>query len=89
MFTSLGDGTHRKKQAGVHRKGDDEVQVDEILSWASRFDDASYEAKHLVIAQLVEWIEIRKKRRLRYYYSLAHDSRAVPWEKDGSQRLID
>lgn len=31
-----------------------------ILSWASRFDDASYEAKHLVIAQLVDRIEIRK-----------------------------
>ena len=37
-----------------------EVQVDEILSWASRFDDASYEAKHLVIAQLVDRIKIRK-----------------------------
>ncbi|MBR0267782.1 MAG: hypothetical protein IJQ71_10195 [Clostridia bacterium] len=31
-----------------------------ILSWANRFDDASYEAKHLVIAQLVDRIEIRK-----------------------------
>ena len=31
-----------------------------ILSWASRFDDASYEAKHLVIAQLVDRIEIQK-----------------------------
>ena len=34
--------------------------MDEILSWATRFDDASYEAKHLVIAQLVDRIEIRK-----------------------------
>ena len=31
-----------------------------MLTWATRFDDASYEAKHLVIAQLVDWIEIRK-----------------------------
>ena len=43
-----------------NNKKANEVQVDEILSWASRFDDASYEAKHLVIAQLVDRIEIRK-----------------------------
>ena len=34
-----------------NNKKANEVQVDEILSWATRFDDASYEAKHLVIAQ--------------------------------------
>ena len=43
-----------------NNKKANEVQVDEILSWAGRFDDASYEAKHLVIAQLVDRIEIRK-----------------------------
>ena len=43
-----------------NNKKANEVQVDEILSWASRFDDTSYEAKHLVIAQLVDRIEIRK-----------------------------
>ena len=43
-----------------NNKKANEVQVDEILSWASRFDDVSYEAKHLVIAQLVDRIEIRK-----------------------------
>ena len=37
-----------------------EVRVDEMLTWATRFDEASYEAKHLVIAQLVDRIEIRK-----------------------------
>ena len=31
-----------------------------MLTWATRFDEASYEAKHLVIAQLVDRIEIRK-----------------------------
>ena len=43
-----------------HNKRANEVQVDEMLTWATRFDDASYEAKHLVIAQLVDRIEIRK-----------------------------
>ncbi|MBR6165239.1 MAG: hypothetical protein IKQ45_04865 [Clostridia bacterium] len=37
-----------------------EVRVDEMLTWATRFDEASYEAKHLVSAQLVDRIEIRK-----------------------------
>ena len=37
-----------------------EVRVDEMLTWATRFDEASYEAKHLVIAQLVDRNEIRK-----------------------------
>ena len=32
----------------------------EMLSWATRFEYASYEAKHMVIAQLVDRIEIRK-----------------------------
>ena len=37
-----------------------EVQLDEKQTWATCFDDASYEAKHLVIAQLVDRNEIRK-----------------------------
>ena len=43
-----------------NNKKANEVQVDEILSWPTRFDDASYEAKHLVIARLVDRIKIRK-----------------------------
>ena len=31
-----------------------------MLTWATRFDEANYEAKHLVIAQLVDRIGIRK-----------------------------
>ena len=29
-------------------------------TWATHFDYASYETRHLVIARLVYWIEIRK-----------------------------
>ena len=36
-----------------------EIRVDELLTWAERFDEASYEAKHLVISQLVDRIEVR------------------------------
>jgi len=47
-------------EAEKNTKRSNEIQVDEMLSWATRFEDASYEAKHLVIAQLVDRIEIRK-----------------------------
>ena len=51
-----------KVQLEIERnnKKANEVQVDEMLTWATRFDEASIEAKHLVIAQLVDRIEIRK-----------------------------
>ena len=40
---------------------DDYVGLQGINSWVNfSCRDTSYEAKHLVIAQLVDWIEIRK-----------------------------
>lgn len=46
--------------AEKNQKRSNEIQVDEILTWASRFEDASYEAKHMVIAELVDRIEVKK-----------------------------
>ncbi|MBQ8162691.1 MAG: zinc ribbon domain-containing protein [Clostridia bacterium] len=35
-----------------------EIQVGELLTWADQYDKASMEAKHLIIAQLVERVEV-------------------------------
>ena len=44
-----------------------------MLPWASRFADASYEAKHMVIAQLVDRIEVKKDYEITIYWRMTAD----------------
>ena len=55
------------------RTRNNEIQVDEILTWASRFEDASYEAKHMVIAELVDRIEVKKDYEITIYWRMTAD----------------
>ena len=57
-------------EAEKNTKRSNEIQVDEMLSWATRFEDASYEAKHLVIAQLVDRIEVKKDYEITIYWRM-------------------
>ena len=41
-----------------------------MLTWASRFEDASYEAKHMVIAQPVDRIEVKKDYDITIYWRM-------------------
>ena len=45
-------------------------RVDELLSWAGRFDEASYEAKHLVISQLVDRIEVKSNYEVSIHFRI-------------------
>ena len=44
-----------------------------ILTWASRFEDASYEAKHMLIAELVDRIEVKKDYEITIYWRMTAD----------------
>lgn len=59
--------------AEKNQKRSNEIQVDEILTWASRFEDASYEAKHMVIAELVDRIEVKKDYEITIYWRMTAD----------------
>ena len=56
--TAKEEAKARIEEEAKSRKAN-EIRVDELLTWAERFDEASYEAKHLVISQLVDRIEVR------------------------------
>ncbi len=56
--TAMEEAKARIEEEAKSRKAN-EIRVDELLTWAERFDKASYEAKHLVISQLVDRIEVR------------------------------
>ncbi len=47
-----------------------EFQVDELLSWAERFDGASKEAKHQVIGQLVERVVVKKGYKIDIHFRM-------------------
>ena len=57
-------------EAEKNTKRSNEIQVDEMLSWATRFEDASYEAKHMVIAELVDRIEMKKDYEITIYWRM-------------------
>lgn len=47
-----------KKEAEIENAKAAKAQVKEMLTWIERYDKASVEAKHLIIASLVERIEV-------------------------------
>ena len=47
-----------KKEAEAENAKAAKAQVKEILTWVERYDKASVEAKHMIIASLVERIEV-------------------------------
>ena len=34
-------------------------EVEQLLTWAEKYDQSTYEAKHLIIAALVDRIEVK------------------------------
>ena len=46
-----------------NRKGT-EAKVEQILTWAERYDEASYESRHLIIAALVDRIEVSRNNEI-------------------------
>ena len=48
-----------------------EAQVEQLLTWAEKYDKASYEAKHLIIAALVDRVEVFKDREVRIQFKVS------------------
>ena len=48
-----------------------EAQVDQLLTWAERYDEATYEAKHLIIAALVDQVEVNKNYDIKIHFKIS------------------
>ena len=46
------------------------IRVDEMISWAERFDGASAEAKHMIMAALIDRIEVRKDYEIEIHFRM-------------------
>ena len=47
------------------------LQVDQLLTWAERYDEATYEAKHLIIAALVDQVEVNKNYDIKIHFKIS------------------
>ncbi len=48
-----------------------EAQVDQLLTWAEKCDSCSFEAKHLIIAALVDRIEANKNYEIKVFFKVS------------------
>ena len=48
-----------------------EAQVDQLLTWAEKYDAASFEAKHLIIAALVDRVEVNKNYEVKVFFKVS------------------
>ena len=48
-----------------------EAQVEQLLTWAEKYDEASYEAKHLIIAALVDRVEVNKNYEVKVFFKVS------------------
>lgn len=50
------------------------MQVQQLLTWADRYDRASVEEKHIIISHLVERIEIGEGYQISIQFKVATES---------------
>ncbi len=48
-----------------------EAQVDQLRTWAEKYDSCSFEAKHLIIAALVDRIEVNKEYDVKVFFKVS------------------
>lgn len=48
-----------------------EAEVERLLTWAECYDEASYEAKHLIIAALVDRVEVNKDHEVKIHFKIS------------------
>ena len=48
-----------------------EAQVEQLLTWAEKYDEASYEPKHLIIAALVDRVEVNKNYEVKVFFKVS------------------
>ena len=59
-----------RMEAEEQARKSNEIRVDEMLSWAERYDDADCEARHLIISALVERIEVRRDNQVDIFFRM-------------------
>lgn len=47
-----------------------EAQIGQLLTWAEKYDEASYEAKHLIIAALIDRVEVYKDHDVKIFFKV-------------------
>jgi hypothetical protein len=45
--------------------------VEQPRAWAEKYDEASYEAKHLIIAALVDRVEVNKNYEVKVFFKVS------------------
>ena len=45
--------------------------MEQLLTWAEKYDEASYEAKHLIIAALVDRVEVNKNYEVKVFFKVS------------------
>ena len=50
-----------------------QAQIDEMLSWADCYDKANIETRHMIIARIIERVEIRANRKIHIKFRLSLD----------------
>ena len=48
-----------------------EAQVEQLMTWAEKYDASSYEAKHLIIAALVDRVEVNKNYDIKIHFKIS------------------
>ena len=60
-----------KVEADEKNRKATEAQVEQLLTWAEKYDEASYEAKHLIIAALVDRVEVNKNYEVKVFFKVS------------------
>ena len=60
-----------KVEADAKNRKDIEAQIDQLLTWAEKYDAASYEAKHLIIAALIDRVEVNKNYEVKVFFKVS------------------
>lgn len=60
-----------KVEADEKNRKATEAQVDQLLTWAEKYDKVSFEAKHLIIAALVDRVEVNKNYEVKVFFKVS------------------
>ncbi len=71
FFTNLGCVPADQLVANACDRKATEAQVEQLLTWAEKYDEASYEAKHLIIAALVDRVEVNKNYEVKVFFKVS------------------
>lgn len=63
--------TRAKVEAEQKNRKATEAQVEQLLTWAEKYDESSYEAKHLIIAALVDRVEVNKNHDIKIVFKIS------------------